>query len=182
MNGTNSVFTMYRKKTCKTTFLYLLNISNHKFQNIATHYDTEGLTSRVHGNKGRLPHNTTPFDAKTHVKDFIITYAEDHALPLPGRIPGYRDESILLISSAESKRNVWEFYKESCESSDLKAVGYSLFVELWQTLVPWVVIAKPSTDLCWTTTNWSFDRQTLMTIWKFHCCRKQRFDVDFWTF
>ena len=48
---------------------------------------------------------------------------------------------------------MWEFYKKSCEASGLKAVGYSLFVELWQTLVPWVGIAKPSTDLCWTCQN-----------------------------
>jgi len=152
-NERHSSFTIYGEKTCKTTFLYLLNMSKHKFQNIAEHYQSDGLTSRVHGNKGRLPHNTFPFDCKKHIKDFILSYAEDHALPLPGRIPGYRDESILLISSAESKKNVWEFYRKSCEASSLKDVGYSLFVELWQTLVPWVVIAKPSTDLCWTCQN-----------------------------
>jgi len=31
----------------------------------------------------------------------------------------------------------------------LKPVCYSLFVELWNEVIPWVVIAKPATDLCW---------------------------------
>ena len=54
-----SHFTIYGEKTCKTTFLYLLNMSRHKFQNIAEHYLSNGLTSRVHGKKGSLPLNNT---------------------------------------------------------------------------------------------------------------------------
>lgn len=55
----------------------------------------------------------------------------------------------MLISSAESKKSVWNFYSDSCQQSSLKPVCYSLFVELWNELIPWVVIAKPATDLCW---------------------------------
>jgi len=44
---------------------------------------------------------------------------------------------------------VWKFYSDSCLQSLLKPVCYSLFVELWNEVIPWVVIAKPATDLCW---------------------------------
>ena len=141
-------YRIYGKPVCKTTFLYLLNISKNLLQNVSQHYNSEGLTPRVHGNKGRLPSNTSSFETTSHVKTFISEYAANHALPLPGRIPGYRDESISLISSSES--SVWEFYQRSCIAADLNPVSYSLFVQLWQELIPWVVIAKPSSDLCWT--------------------------------
>lgn len=42
-----------------------------------------------------------------------------------------------------------------CNEADIRAVGYSLFLELWQTLIPWIVIAKPSSDLCWTCQQFS---------------------------
>lgn len=144
-----STFTMYGKKVCRKTFLFLLNISKNKYSNICKHYSNNGLVSRSHGNKGRLPSNSHSFETKKHVKSFIETYAEDHGVLLPGRIPGYRDQSISLLSSAESKKNVWEFYQESCNDGDLRPVCYSLFLELWEELIPWVVIAKPATDLCW---------------------------------
>ena len=73
-------FKIYGKSVCKITFLYLLNISKHKYQNIADHYLENGLVILEHGNKGRLPHNTASFETKEHVKSFIISYGQDNAL------------------------------------------------------------------------------------------------------
>ena len=87
-------FKIYDKSVCKITFLYLLNISKHKYQNIADHYLENGLVIREHGNKSRLPHKTAPLETKEHVKSFIISYGQDNALPLPGRVPGFREENL----------------------------------------------------------------------------------------
>jgi len=142
-------YMMEGKKVCRTTFLFLLSISKEKLQRISQHYNDNDLTARRHGNCGKAPSNSHSFETRRHVKEFIENYANDHGVSLPGRIPGHRDESITLISSAESKRSVWKFYSDSCLKSLLKPVCYSLFVELWNEVIPWVVIAKPATDLCW---------------------------------
>ena len=62
-----------------------------------------GLTPRVHGNSRKLPHNTTAFEEIRVVK-FILNYAEDHAILLPGRIPGYKRDDIKLLPSNISKQ------------------------------------------------------------------------------
>ena len=149
-------FKIYGYKVCKKTFLYLLkNMSATKYRNIAKHYNNNGLMPREHGNKGRLPANTTPFDSTNHVTSFIKGYARDNALPLPGRVQGHREDTCLVISSSETKKEIWVLYSDANQEAGFSPVGYSLFLELWNTLLPWIVVAKPSTDLCWTCQKFS---------------------------
>ena len=119
------------KRICRQTFLFLTNISKYKLQNLRKHYNREGLSARRHGNTGRVPSNSHTFETRKIVKDFIENYAENHGVLLPKRIPGYRDQSIVLLSSAESKTSVFEFYKKSCNASEIVAVCSSLFFSLW---------------------------------------------------
>ena len=148
-------YKIYGYNVCKKTFLYLLNISNTKYRNIANHYNNNGLGAQRQGNTGRLPINTTPFEVQEHVVSFIKSFARDNALPLPGRVPNHKEETTMVIPSSETKLKVWKLYTDvSCEEG-LKPVGHSLFLELWNRLLPWIVIAKPSTDLCWTCQNFS---------------------------
>ena len=118
------------KKVCRQTFLFFINISKWKLQNLKGHYNENGLSSRRHGNVGRAPPNSHSFETRKTVKDFIENYADNHGVILPGRIPGYRDQSIVLLSSAESKLNVYQFYKECCDASDFVAVSSSIFYSL----------------------------------------------------
>ena len=53
------------------------------------------------------------------------------------------------------KKNVWSIYWDVCLNADINPVSYSHFVELWAELVPWIVIAKPATDLCWISQQYS---------------------------
>jgi len=99
-------FIMEGKKICRTMFLFFLSISKEKLQKIGKHYANHGLTARRHGNCGKAPSNSHSFETRRHVKEFIQNYADDHGVCLPGRIPGHRDESITLISSADSKKCV----------------------------------------------------------------------------
>ena len=133
----------------------MLNIANTKYRNIADHYNKNGLGARRHGNTNRLPHNTTPFEVQDHFVNFVKSYARDNALPLPGRVPGHREETTLVIPSSETKVKICELYKNISQEAALKPVGHSLFLETWNKLLPWIVIDKPSTDLCWTCQNFS---------------------------
>ena len=61
---------------------------------------------------------------------FICTFAEENALVLPGRVPGYSLSDIQLLPSSLSKSNIWNQYSSSTE----KCVAYSTFVEIFHTI------------------------------------------------
>ena len=82
---------------------------------------------------------------------FLISYAEQNVLLLPGRIPGYRHSDIKLLPSSISKRGIWKVYHSAAEEkADVHVVAYTTFCHLWRALLPSFIIMKPMTDLCWT--------------------------------
>ena len=40
-------------------------------------------------------------------------------------------------------------FKGAMESVQDQAIAYTTFCRMWQTLVPFLVVMKPMTDLCW---------------------------------
>ena len=62
------------------------------------------MTPRVHGNTKCLPHNAMPFDVINAAVKFLQNYAEQHAILLPGRIPGYKRDDMKLLPSSSSKK------------------------------------------------------------------------------
>ena len=56
---------------------------------------------------------------------------------------------IRLLPSSMSKRSIWRIYKAQMEALRDIAIGYSTFCKLWRQLIPFLVITKPMTDLCW---------------------------------
>ena len=63
-----------------------------------------GLTTRVHGNTSRAPKNALKFDEIKNLVNFITIYAERHAILLPGRIPGYKNDRMQLLPSSTTKK------------------------------------------------------------------------------
>ena len=133
-----------------------------------------GLTPRQHGNARRLPHNTLSFEAVKNVVMFLRNYAEDHAILLPGRIPGYKRDDVQLLPSSTTKKvlwcdhmpinahhthnynvtltipqAVWVEYKLSCDDIHMAPAAYSTFTKLWRKLTPQIQAMKPMSDLCW---------------------------------
>ena len=135
---------------CKEMFLNLYGISKSRFQRLVDHYQNHGISLRTHGNSKRLPHNTLPQAVAEDVKNFLSNYAHENAVLLPGRIPGFKDEDIQLLSSSDTKVHVWNSFKRACEESNKQVVSYSKFTLLWKQFHPNVVVAKPMTDLCFT--------------------------------
>ena len=75
---------------------------------------------------------------------------EENAVLLPERIPGFKKDDIRLLSSSETKMNVWRMFKRTSKESGKHAVCYTTFVKLWEQFHPDVVVPKPMTDLCLT--------------------------------
>ena len=97
-------------------------------------------------------HVETPSDClrtlSLRKKVFLTNYVEENAISLPGRIPGYKDEDIKLLSCHETKMGVWRVFETACKAAGKQAVCYSKFAELWEQFHPNVVVAKPMSDLC----------------------------------
>jgi hypothetical protein len=68
------------------------------------HYVVAGVNARQHGNYRRLPHNTLSIPATREVVRFLTNYAENHAILLPGRIPGYKRDDLQLLPSSTTKK------------------------------------------------------------------------------
>ena len=82
------------------------------------------------------------------VKNFLSNLVEENVVLLPGRIPGFKNDDIKLLSSSETKMSVWREYKKVCEETEKLSVCYTKFINLWQQFHPSVVVAKPMSDLC----------------------------------
>ena len=53
-----------------------------RLDNIISHYQKEGLSTRIHGNVKRLPHNSIPFEEVQRVRTFIENFAGAQGIPL----------------------------------------------------------------------------------------------------
>ena len=100
---------------CKNTFAFLHGIGvNHYLQAIRKHYMENGLAIRVHQNTKRLPVNTLSYDDIKCIIQFLQNYAEQHAILLPGRIPGYKRDDVKLLPLSNSKMVSCDMYTCVC--------------------------------------------------------------------
>ena len=76
-------------RVCRDTFVFQHTMSIARLKAIKQHKMENRMCPR--GRTKVLPHNTTKLsDIKNVVVRYILQYAEDHAILLPGRIPGYK--------------------------------------------------------------------------------------------
>ena len=54
-----------------------------------------------------MPDNATPLCTIEDVRAFLQNYAEESAIVLLGRIPGFKSDKVRVLSSSESKMSVW---------------------------------------------------------------------------
>uniref|UniRef100_X1ZI71 Uncharacterized protein n=2 Tax=Capitella teleta TaxID=283909 RepID=X1ZI71_CAPTE len=90
-----------------------------------------------------------------HLVSFIVNYADQNALVLPGRVPGFARDDIKILPSSTTKVLIWRLYFDCPvpEGSEARKVKLSTFKQLWLQLLPFIVVARPMTDLCWTCQN-----------------------------
>jgi len=80
------------------------------------------------------------------VVQFIVNFADQHSLILPGHIPGFKRNDVCTLPSCETKASVWRYYQASAAPGQ-RVVKLSTFCHLWSQLLPFIVIAKPMADL-----------------------------------
>ena len=89
---------------CKKTYSFLHDVGNHRVKAIRQSYLQNGLTPHCHGNSGRSSHNALTYKQIECIVKFIQNYAEQHAVLLPGRIPGQKRDDLKLLPSSDSKK------------------------------------------------------------------------------
>lgn len=123
-------------RVCLRTFLFLHFTKKEQFCNIRTSCTESGLAPTVHGNTRRLPVKALTFNDVSRIVTFVRNYAEDHAVLLPARIPGYKRSDLQLLPCSTTKIAVWKLYKSASEEAQDRAVAYSSFCRIWRTLLP----------------------------------------------
>ena len=134
-DGRQNTYSFYfhrGERVCRKTFCFLHSMSAKRLKNIKRSYVEHGLTPRRHGNSSRMPATSLSFSDNQRVVTFITNYAETHAILLPGRIPGYKQDDIQLLPASTTKRAVWVLYTASLQSrpSADRSVAYSTFCRL----------------------------------------------------
>ena len=81
---------------CVETFCFVHTISHTKFNAIKGSWVEDGLLPRQR--KRSVPHNAVKLSEVEYVVRFVLRYAEDNAILLPGRIPGYKNDDLHLYT------------------------------------------------------------------------------------
>lgn len=87
-----------------------------------------------------------PSDIQKAVK-FIEYTADLLALPLPGRLPKFKDYRVMKLPSNETKASVYRKYIASLGDDELK-MSICSFRRIWAKYIPYVTVMKPANDLC----------------------------------
>jgi hypothetical protein len=94
----------------------LCSISQNKLTAVVTHYQENGIMPRRKKSGGRQSNTRClSYDDIKAVVSFISNFAEQHALVLPGRVPGFKRTDIRLLPSMETKASIWRKYKLAME-------------------------------------------------------------------
>ena len=101
----SSNFMHHGHNVCKLTFSFLYGVGiNHRILAIRKHYQEQGLETRTHQNSKRLPAQTLSFDDISNIVKYLQQYAEQHAILLPGRVPGCKRDDVKMLPSSNSKK------------------------------------------------------------------------------
>ena len=98
------------------------------------------------------PRHTLRLSDIEYAVSFVKNYAKDNAILLPGRIPGYKRDDVVLLPSSTTKTAtaVWNLYRTAAENvPDVKSVRFFSFSTFWKQLLPHILVCKQMSDLCW---------------------------------
>jgi hypothetical protein len=142
----------YKKPICQETYLNMLGISEKYLRNVKKHLTTKGLTTRIHGNTGRMPQWKTKLvvdqEIKETIKNFILNYAEKYGLPNSGRNERATGATIFLPTEMTYKSVHQDFIASRKEDDKLKSLKFGIFLKLWHQLTPHIQFMSPRSDLC----------------------------------
>jgi hypothetical protein len=103
------------QQVCRETFAFAHAVSRKTINSIAQSLDKDGLVARTDGNKGKSPKHALTVQDVQNVKKFLVNYASKYGLPLPGRLPNFRNDKALLLPSDKTKADIFQDYVQAAE-------------------------------------------------------------------
>ncbi|KAL1502884.1 hypothetical protein ABEB36_007962 [Hypothenemus hampei] len=125
-------------------------IPNHtRFENLQSYINTNGLGPRKHKLAGRKStrKNIITAEMEFNAIQFIKTFAEKNSIPLPGRMPNFKDYCVMKLLSSECKASIYRKFAASFQDGQY-VMGERSFVNLWEKYVPYITTMRPASDLC----------------------------------
>ena len=105
-------------KTVTSDCCFVLPVSQPIGKTTTKQQTTKQQENNTHKKKTNNKKSNTAalsFADMERVKNFIVQYAEDHAVSLPGRVPGFKRDDIQLLPSSHPKSRVYRAYSESVD-------------------------------------------------------------------
>lgn len=137
------------REICESPFCFIHGIGEFSLCALKKHLRNNGISPRVHGNKGKKPaHAHTRVDI-LRVLSFIHSYAKVNGLPQPAPPRGRAGQPLLYLPASQNKKIVYSEYERTCASTSETAVGYRSFRNIWRSCLPWIRFMTPRTDVCY---------------------------------
>ncbi|XP_012278431.1 uncharacterized protein LOC105698621 isoform X2 [Orussus abietinus] len=128
------------RRVCLDAFLYLENCTHYQIKRIRKHLITHGVTPRVHGNHGKVPHNTFSLDIYKIATEFLKSFIKQQ------EVKQKKDtkNGPLHLPPDITRKTVHDLYAEYCKrlSPDPKIMGYSTFRRFMKVQFPQVKFPK----------------------------------------
>lgn len=129
------------RRVCLDAFLYLENCTHYQIKRIRKHLMTHGVTPRVHGNHGKVPHNTFSLDIYKIATEFLKSFVEVQEARQKSKLA---KNALLHLPPDITRKTVHDLYALYCkkQSPDIKVMGYSTFRRFMKVQFPQVKFAK----------------------------------------
>ena len=101
------------RQVCRETFAFAHGVNRKKIDAIARSLDSDGLIPRTHGNTGKSPKHALTLHDVENIKQFLNCYGNKFGLPLPGRLPNFRDSKVVLLPSDKTKADIHQDYMKA---------------------------------------------------------------------
>lgn len=135
---------------CRTMYLFIYDVGIDRYKNLVSHFDKSKLQPRVHGLTNKIPKCKSKYtkELRESVVQFIKNYADHHAIPLPGRLPQFKNFKVMKLPTSDTKISVYRRYIEACNDKKEKLIGKRCFYYLWNECCPFIQTMKSADDLC----------------------------------
>ena len=66
-------FSLFGLQVCKKTYLFAHGVGEKRYRNLCKHFDANGVTTRIHKNTRKVPHNACSVEQEKQGINFIQT-------------------------------------------------------------------------------------------------------------
>ena len=131
----------------RCAFCFIHGIGDFSLRSLKKHLRNNGITPRIHGNKGKKPvHAHTRVDILSVLT--FIQHAKVNGLPQPAPPKGRAGQPLLYLPASQNKKRVYGEYEHACTSTNETPVGYRSFRNIWRSCLPWIRFMNPRIDVC----------------------------------